>query len=370
MRDTKRQVVRSYRRRQIAKLIIWVAAIILIFVLAVCITAKVMINSGYRNLRQNATSTVPTMTEIGESTTNADMDEDAEPEWQEGYIRYNGEVYAYNEDILTFLIMGIDKKGEVKTNKNATSGGQSDAIFLLAANPHNRTLNIYAVDRNTMTEINMVGAGPGGMDVTGEAQIAIQHGFGDGKEGSCELMRDAVSRLLFDLPIHGYVSVNYSAIPTINDKVGGVEVPVTEDIAGQVSGWSVGDTVTLKGKEAITYVKWRDTSSFESARMRLYRQKEYLTNFVVAAKSAMKQDMTMPVKLYNDIKSYVVTDMSVDEIAYLGTELMSYSFNADNISTMPGETIMGEEFEEFYPDMDKVKAQIIEIFYEKVDMGE
>ena len=42
----------------------------------------------------------------------------------------NGRIYEYNDDIMTFLIMGIDKNGEVQNNRDATDGGQADALFL------------------------------------------------------------------------------------------------------------------------------------------------------------------------------------------------------------------------------------------------
>ena len=29
--------------------------------------------------------------------------------WQDGWVKYQDTVYAYKEEILTFLIMGIDK---------------------------------------------------------------------------------------------------------------------------------------------------------------------------------------------------------------------------------------------------------------------
>ena len=37
--------------------------------------------------------------------------------WQEGDIRYDGKIYRYNEDILTFLLLGIDEMGEVEEPK-------------------------------------------------------------------------------------------------------------------------------------------------------------------------------------------------------------------------------------------------------------
>ena len=42
-----------------------------------------------------------------------------EEDWQVGDVRYGGIHYRYNQDILTFLFLGIDKMGEVQA---ATDG--------------------------------------------------------------------------------------------------------------------------------------------------------------------------------------------------------------------------------------------------------
>lgn len=328
-----------------------------------------MMYSGQNRLRNNANSTGPDMVMDDPGTVmSEEVDENGSHVWQEGWVRYNGDVYAYNEDIITFLVMGIDKKGEVAENKDLTSGGQSDALFLLVINPHSEMISIFAVDRNTMTDITMVGVGDGGADVITTAQLAVQHGFGDGEAESCELTRDAVAKLFFHLPIHGYISVNYEAIPYINDAVGGIEVVISEDVAGARKDWHTGDTVLLQGQDAITFVKWRDISIYESARLRTRRQKTYLTSFVAKAIAATRQDITMPVTLYNKVKGYTVTDITVDEMTYLASELAGYHFSGDQIYTMEGETVMGDRYEEFYPDMDALKEQMIGIFYEKVDL--
>lgn len=352
------------------KVLLIILDVFLVLALVLIIGAIILIQSGKSKLKNKANSEGPDMV-IEETVTN-EQDNTPGYVWKEGWVRYNGDIYEYNEDILTFLVMGIDKKGVVKDSKTPTGGGQSDAMFLLIINPHNQTMNIFAIDRNTMAEINMVGAGENGMDATAVAQLAVQHGFGDGKELSCELTRDAITNFLFNLPIHGYISVNYEAIPAINDAVGGVEVTIPEDLVSMAKkagiNWKAGDRILLKGQDAIRFIKWRDTSLFESARLRTRRQKEYLTSFVAQAIEATKKDVTMPINLYNKIKGYTVTDISVDEMTYLASELINYRFSAEHIYSMEGETIMGEEFEEFYPDMDALKAQMIELFYEKVDI--
>lgn len=356
-------------RRRILKRLAYILGVVVLFLGVVYGSARLVVYLGQRGLYDNANSAGP---QLGlEETAAAEEAKEAGTTyvWQEGWIRYDGEIYAYNEDILTFLVLGIDKGGEVTESRTATSGGQSDAMFLLILNPHTEQISIYAIDRNTMTDIKMVGMGENGTDITATAQLAVQHGFGDGEAGSCELTRDAVSALFYDLPIHGYISVNYEAIPRINDAVGGVEVTITEDAAGAKKSWKTGDVVLLEGQDAIKFVKWRDTSVFESARMRSARQKTYLTSFIQKAMEATKQDITMPITLYNEVKDYTVTDITVDEMSYLVSEVIGYSFSGDQIYAMPGETLMGETYEEFYPDMDALRAQMIEIFYEKVEDG-
>lgn len=330
---------------------------------------KILSYTGRNALYKSAESAGPVLelTEQPDDTEVGLTSSDDSYTWEEGWVRYQDGIYAYNEDILTFLVLGIDKKGEVSTSRNLTDGGQSDAIFLLIINPHTEEISIYSVDRNTMTDIRMVGIGENGTDVISQAQINVQHGFGDGEEESCELTEEAVSKLFYDLPIHGYISVNYGAIPIMNDAVGGVQVTIPEDLVGAKKGWNAGDSVLLEGSDATLFVKWRNTSIFESARLRSKRQKEYLTRFVKQAIAATKADITMPLTLYGEVKPYIVTDITVDEMTYLASEVAGYSFSGDQIYTMPGETVQGEEFEEFYPDMEALKEQMIEIFYEKVD---
>ena len=73
-------------------------------------------------------------------------DESQEVRWQEGWIKYQDNIYAYNEDILTFLVMGIDKLDTVvQEAEDETDGRQADALFLVALNPHKKTIDIIGL---------------------------------------------------------------------------------------------------------------------------------------------------------------------------------------------------------------------------------
>lgn len=285
--------------------------------------------------------------------------------WQEGWVKYQNAIYAYNEEILTFLIMGIDKRNDVEEVAEGTDGGQADALFLVALNPKDESIKVIGINRNTMTDVDIYD-GNGEYTSTVKAQLAIQHGFGNGMEKSCEYQKKAVENLFYQLPIHGYAAVNMSAVATINDAVGGVDVTVPEDMAGFNEYFAEGETIHLMGENAFWYVKYRNTDVFGSADMRLDRQKQYLNGFIDAAKQAVHENTAVVIDLYQAVKPQMVTDISVDEAAYLAPILADYAYDEDDFYTLQGKTVMGEQYEEFYPDEDAMFAMILDVFYEKV----
>lgn len=286
--------------------------------------------------------------------------------YQNGDVNFNGHVYRYNKDILTFLVLGIDRESEVPVvdeNTNYLKGGQSDTIFLMVMNPHDKSISIVAVNRNTMTDIDMYDSA-GNYVRTAKAQICIQHGYGDGGKLSCERARQTVSELFYNLPIHGYASIGMGAVSTLNDAVGGVEVTLPSD--SQSLGLPAGSVVRLNGEQAYNFVHDRDKEQFDSATSRLNNQKVYLTAFMNRVYEMTKSDITFPVSLYQKLSNYIVTDIGVDEMSYLASELIGYSVGNARMYTVPGQTVMGKKFEEFYVDENALRQQMLEIFYEIV----
>ena len=100
--------------------------------------------------------------------------------------------------------------------------------------------------------------------------------------------------------------------------------------------------------------------------MRLVRQKQYLNAFIGAAKQAAKKDISVAVDLYRAILPQMVTNVTVDEVAYLAPMLVDYRFDENGFYMIDGETVMGEQFEEFYADEQALYELILEVFYEEV----
>lgn len=286
--------------------------------------------------------------------------------WQDGWVKYQNQIYAYNEDILTFLFMGIDKQDEtVREMPEGTDGGQADALFLLVLNPRRKEMDLIGINRNTMTQIDMYSE-TGAYIETITAQICVQHGFGNGMEESCAYQKEAVSRLFYGLPIHGYAAVNLSAAAPLNDAVGGVDVTVLEDMTSESPLLKEGMQVHLEGEDALTYVRWRDTDTFASADRRLERQMQYLEGFVEKAKSSAREDISNIARLYRAASPAMITDVTADKAVYLASQTLDYRDGPNHFYVLEGETVMGEQFEEYYIDETALYEMILDIFYEPV----
>ena len=280
-------------------------------------------------------------------------------------IIFDGVKYAYNKDIITLLVLGIDKLDEVKPAKDGVSGGQADTIFLLVINPHTKVMDILAIHRNSIALVDIYDK-DNNYSGAGYTQICLQHAYGGGMEKSNQMMMESVSRMLYDLPIHSVTSINMGAIPELNDSIGGVTLKSMETFEQDGVSFTEGEDVTLKGKAAYVYVHFRNLYIADSAGMRLNRQKQYMTQFINVGISQLKSSVGKVIDVYNIIKKYVVTDLSIDKMTYLASEIINYRFGG--IYSFEGELDKNPKwkYERYNLDEDKLFELLISKFYEKV----
>lgn len=303
----------------------------------------------------------------------AELTEVEKIKWQAGWVRYDGKIYEYNRELLNFLVMGIDETGKMADTPEGTRGGQADALFLIILNPAAQSLKVISINRNTMADVDLYDVDGTYLD-TVKAQIAVQHGFGDGKEESCEYQVEAVRKLFYNIPIHGYCAINMEAVATLVDLAGGIELTALEEVrlqdVNQTTGWRTvkkGEQVRLTGADAYSYVQYRDVSLVGSADGRLERQKQFLGLFIQKMKEAIKKDITIPLQFYDAIIAQMVTDITADEVVYLAGEMPVDLVAMDTIMSLTGETVKGERFEEYHVDEQALYQLIIDVFYQPVE---
>lgn len=286
-------------------------------------------------------------------------------------ITYNGKKYRYNDNLINILVMGIDDyglKGDKDTDANPY---QADTIVLGTVDAVKKTVSFMSIPRDTVASIKVLDLNDEVATVK-KGPIAIQHSFGTQGERTNEAVVDAVSNLLYSVPINRYVSVDITAIPDINDSLGGITVDIPEDLTKWNPKMKAGTKdYLLLNKDAVIFVARRDTGIDDSAMGRMKRQVMYLKKLFPAVKAKTAENITYPIALYNSEADRVKTNLTIDEMTYLAKLLLDLELSDKDIVSVPGEMkriepgeIEDYEYEMGYiVDEDALKQLIVDRFY-------
>lgn len=284
-----------------------------------------------------------------------------------GDVIYKGKKYCYNDKVTSILCMGVDQEAlNTSGSVGAGDSGQADSLFLLVIDTQTGKTSMISISRDSMVDVNVY-SNTGSYLNTEKLQLCLAYTYGDGRKMSCENTVRSVSRLLYGIPINSYAAIDLSAIPVLNDAVGGVEVTILEDLTIKDPTLTVGEKITLRGQQAEWYVRSRLSEEPEATadanNYRMERQKQYLSAFAHKVLDATKQDLALPITLYNVASDYMVTNVSASKVAYLASLMVQKGFDDNSILTVPGKSSMGETYAEFHVDEEALYEMILDVFY-------
>ena len=278
-------------------------------------------------------------------------------------ILYGGKEYRYNEHLSNYLFMGIDSREPIEEYEVRENMGRADAIFLLSYDRVKKTVKCISIPRDTMTNIRVLTIDGTDTGTTRE-HINMQYAFGDGKDVSCRLMKEAVSSMLYDVPIQGYCSLNMDGIAVAVDVLGGVEMVLTDNSMADVYPEYVeGAKVTITKENAEQFIRYRDTNESHSALVRTNRQKELMKAVSECTRKKGAEDADFIMKMYESLKPYMVSNIGNDVLA----DLSEAKFDSENgVVDIPGEGVEGDIHDEYHIDEDKLYELVLQIFYEEM----
>ena len=285
------------------------------------------------------------------------------------YIFYNGHNYRYKDSMTSILFMGVDKDELGTVNNVVGTGGQADALYLIAIDTDNGVTTTFQISRNAMVDIDLYNTA-GDFIRTENNQICLSYAYGDGKETSAENTVRSVRRLIYGLPVaQSYTALDISGISALNDSIGGVTVtsPVTYKDDSNKVVYNEGQTYELHGKDAENFVRLRNHKSDNYNDNRMARQKAYLNAFIDKTVTMTKSDITTPVAIYNSAKPYMTTNLSVSKVSYLATDLLRKGITSADIQKVPGKDKEGKNYVEYKVDNKKFFKMIVDTFYVQAD---
>lgn len=287
----------------------------------------------------------------------------------EEVIEYNGEAYAYNEDIVAIAFIGVDKRDLGLDNGVIGTAGQADTDIVMTVDTSTGRAKAIAVPRDTMVDVDLYSES--GIFLRSEnMQLCLSYAYGNGTDTSAQNVTTSLSRILYNVPISKYFVLDLNGIEPINDAIGGVTLTSLYDLPAH--SIKKGDTIHLEGDLTEAYVRTRNFDTVDASLNRTARQVQYIKAFTAQLVPAIMQDFSVVNKLYSTASKYSTTNISLSNATYLASFLVSKGVTEFETVTLEGEMKASDKIDykdyvyaEFYPDSDKLMEVVLDTFYKK-----
>lgn len=267
---------------------------------------------------------------------------------------------AQKRNVETILVIGLDKYQTGEDAVGYINDQQADFLLLVIMDRENKVCDLLQINRDTMAEIQRLGIG-GGPAGTFTGQLALSHTFGSGGSDSCINTKKAVSKFLNGIRIDHYISLTMDAVGIINDIAGGVTLEIMDDFSNVDPELVQGETMTLLGEHALHYVRYRSGLEDSSNLHRMERQRQYISGLYDQIQRKKAEDPDFMMNALVKASPYMMSDYTINQLSAMSEELEDCKVNP--IITIPGETVKGTEFMEFYADKEALDKIIQQLFY-------
>ena len=254
-----------------------------------------------------------------EKTEVPDTQDDVESYYSR-FIEYDGQVYPVRRGLESILLIGKDAMEGRRPVSDVEdlfyNDDLSDFLLLLAFDHNGKTVRPFQLNRDTMTDVPWISVN-GLVGGYTPLQLEYAHIFGSGKEDSSKNVVTAVQGLLHGAPVDHYFTFSMDTVPIMNDLVGGVTVTLEDDIPTLGPEYIKGATITLKGMDALRFVRAREFEPVDANVPRMAHQRLYMNAFILKARQKLETDSEFVIRAYDKIEKYLITDLTVEKISQL-----------------------------------------------------
>lgn len=334
------------KRRKIVRVAVAVLLALLLLTAVAFAAAWNMLKSGERNL-------VAQPTDVATAESAVSYDEGRT-------IQHNGSTYVLNENMVSVCLIGI---GQYDAEKRTGRAGEADAVMVLAFDTETGEAVAVSIPRDSFIDAEeYVGSAFLGMS---SMQLCLAYSYGDGAHSSCENVISVVQRVLYNMPVNYYFAVDMDGVGPMANAIGGVSLTALESIPNTYI--REGDSVVLHDKDALRYVRHRDKSRLDSSLLRQQRQMQFLEAYAAQALEAAKSDFSVLTNLYETGASYSVTNLGLNEFAYLASCMTTNGITSLEVITLQGELIENNGYAEYHLDKESVYQTVLDVYYTKVE---
>lgn len=279
----------------------------------------------------------------------------------ENTITHDGKKYILNKNIVSVLVMGIDRDN-VNQNLGSGNNGQADVIFIATIDTKTKKACIIPISRETMVDVNLY-TSDGTYAGVQKEQLCLAYAYGNSTEECSKNVMTSVKRLLCGINISSYVTIEMDGVEALTNLIGGIEVTCLENISTTELTATKGQKLKLNGAKATVYIGYRGEDTEANSR-RMQRQKQFLSAIMNKTGNAIMNDFSNLTKYYNTLSPYFSTNVSFAQITYLAQHCLTTNFGDElDYKTIDGTLSQGEKWVEFNANKESVLQTVIDVFY-------
>lgn len=276
-------------------------------------------------------------------------------------IEHEGERYAPNDAIVTYLLIGVDSDAATPSSSEQRNHGLASFIALFAFDIRQKSCTVVHINQDTVAQIRVLDANGKVID-NRTAQIALSHSYGSRAEDSALNTVAAVSELLHSVPITYYISLTMDGLAAMNDAVGGVSILVEDDFSSVDVSLRQGERIMLSGEQAVTFLRSHAEMKDDSL-SQMARQQQYMKALYAALSGGIKKNPSLIRDIYEGLVSNMTTNCSIYSLLTFGDRVRDYSL-VDVIS-LTGETAVQDGNVAYCLDETALMKTVLDIFYKK-----
>lgn len=257
-------------------------------------------------------------------------------------------------DDIVFVLAGIDTEGGNSEKGDTLRGVRSDTMLLVKANFVTGKVDIVSLPRDSRVPIK------GKLD-----KLTHAHSY-----GGVELMMETI-REFTGVKVDKFVRVDYRAVKTIVDAIGGIEINITEPMeyhdttTGKELHISFQPGVqTLDGQASMEYLRYR--SYQEGDIQRVKNQQYFLTEFI--KQTIAKVGITNIGSIITTYFNNVYTNIPMRDMLDLGLMLDKVDLNGIETNTLPGQGQYIDNISYFVLDEYETRQMLERLFGEYMEV--
>ena len=278
-------------------------------------------------------------------------------------VSYQGKNFRYNNRITTILYAGVDSDEPLKETARYTMAPRADSISLIVLDEYHRKMTVIALSRDTMTEIRKYTLNGRNRGMFTD-HLGYAYTYGNGGAISCQNLCEAVSNMLYGIPVNEYIVTNGASLPLLGEIIGPVNVIVpNDDLADADAAFTTGNQVRIDGSNLELFVRSRKTEEDLSNVGRMQRQQAYINGAVDRIRAMLKDSPSEAWSRMETLEGFMQTNITRSRYLDLIRVLGNTAYDEKNYYIPEGSQVVGAEHDEFYPDEAALLSKVIEIFY-------